>query len=125
MRSETLCAILFLIVAFVASAFAEQKDSCTSLRDVKVPGVEITKAAHVEAAHRADSLEPESQRPSSGVLPSRGSSPSANCAYPQQSDENTTSMFLRNCERTLPRFLTPPALRRMASDEGCLSTICR
>src|SRR5579871_3166541 len=49
MRSETLCAILVLIVAFVASAFAEQKDSCSTLRDVKVPGVEITKAAHVEA----------------------------------------------------------------------------
>ena len=49
MRSETLCAIFFLVVAFVASAFAEQKDSCTSLMDVKVPGVEITKAAHVEA----------------------------------------------------------------------------
>ena len=49
MRSETLCAMLVLIVAFVASAFAEQKDSCSTLRDVKVPGVEITKAAHVEA----------------------------------------------------------------------------
>ena len=49
MRSETLCAIFFLIVAFAASAFAEEKDSCTSLMDVKVPGVEITKAAHVDA----------------------------------------------------------------------------
>ena len=49
MRSETLCAILFLVVVFVASAFAEQKDSCTTLKYVKVPGVEITKAAHVEA----------------------------------------------------------------------------
>jgi feruloyl esterase len=49
MRWETLCAILFLIVAFVASAFAEQKDSCTTLRDVKVPGVEITKATQVDA----------------------------------------------------------------------------
>jgi len=49
MRSETLCAIFFLIVAFAASAFAEEKDSCTSLMDAKVPGVEITKAAHVDA----------------------------------------------------------------------------
>src|ERR1017187_8468249 len=49
MRSETLCAIFFLIVAFVASAFAEEKDSCTSLMDAKVPRVEITKTAHVEA----------------------------------------------------------------------------
>jgi hypothetical protein len=46
-------------------------------------------------------------------------------AYAQQADENTKSMFLRNCERTMPRFFTPPVLHRMASDEGCPSTICR
>ena len=49
MRSEPLYAILFLIFAFAASAFAQQKDSCTGLIDVKISGVEITKAAHIEA----------------------------------------------------------------------------
>jgi len=49
MRSKTLSTIFFLIVAFAASAFAEPKDACTSLMDVKVPGVEITQAAHVDA----------------------------------------------------------------------------
>jgi len=49
MRSETLCATLFLILALASSAFAQTKDSCTTLMDVKVTGVEITKAAHVEA----------------------------------------------------------------------------
>jgi feruloyl esterase len=49
MRSESLCAIFVLAIAFAASAFAQQKDSCTSLSDLKIPGVEITKAAHVEA----------------------------------------------------------------------------
>ena len=49
MRLETLCAIFLLIVAFAASALAQQNDSCTTLMDVKAPGVEITKAAHVEA----------------------------------------------------------------------------
>jgi feruloyl esterase len=49
MRSETLCAIFFLMFAFAASAFAQQKDSCNSLMDAKVTGVEITKVAHVEA----------------------------------------------------------------------------
>jgi len=49
MRSETLCATVFLIFAFAPSAFAQPKDSCTTLRDVKVPGVEITKVARVEA----------------------------------------------------------------------------
>lgn len=49
MRSEILCAICCLMAAFVASAFAEQKESCTSLMDVKVPGVEITKTAHIAA----------------------------------------------------------------------------
>jgi feruloyl esterase len=47
MRSETLCATIVLV--FTLSAFAQSKDSCTALMDVKVPGVEITKAAHVEA----------------------------------------------------------------------------
>jgi len=41
MRSETLCTILFLMVAFVASAFAVHKDSCTTLRDVMRDGLRI------------------------------------------------------------------------------------
>lgn len=49
MRSETLCAIFSLVCALAASAFAQQKDSCPSLIDVKIPSVEITQAAHVEA----------------------------------------------------------------------------
>ena len=49
MRSESLCARFVLAIAFAGSAFAQQKDSCTSLSDLKIPGVEITKAAHVEA----------------------------------------------------------------------------
>jgi hypothetical protein len=49
MRSKTLCATLFLVSAFAAAAVAPTKDSCTTLVDVKVPGVEITNAAHVEA----------------------------------------------------------------------------
>ena len=49
MRSKTLCALFFLVVALPASAFAEDKDSCTTLMDAKVPGVEITKAAHIDA----------------------------------------------------------------------------
>jgi hypothetical protein len=49
MRSEALCAISLLIVAFAGSASAQQKDSCTNLMDAKISGVEITKAAHVEA----------------------------------------------------------------------------
>jgi len=49
MRSETLCAIFCLIVAFAASAFAQPKNSCTGLIDVKISDVEISKAAHVDA----------------------------------------------------------------------------
>jgi len=49
MRSESVCAMFSLIIAFAASAFAQPKDSCTTLMDVKVPGVEITRAAHVDA----------------------------------------------------------------------------
>jgi len=49
MRWETLCAALFLVFTLSPSAFAQPKDSCTALMHVKVPGVEITKAAHVEA----------------------------------------------------------------------------
>ena len=49
MRSKTLCEIFCLIVAFAASAFAQQNDSCAPLMNVKVPSLEITKAAHVEA----------------------------------------------------------------------------
>ena len=48
MRCETLCAALFLVFTFSSSAFAQPKGSCTNLMDVKVAGVEITKAAHVE-----------------------------------------------------------------------------
>ena len=49
MRSETLCAICCLMAAFAASAFAQQNDSCSALMNIKVPSLEITKAAHVEA----------------------------------------------------------------------------
>jgi len=49
MRSEALWAISFFIVAFTGSLSAQQKDSCTNLMDAKIAGVEITKAAHVEA----------------------------------------------------------------------------
>jgi anthrone oxygenase-like protein len=49
MRWETLCAALFLVFTLSPSAFAQPTDSCTTLMDVKVPGVEITKAAHAEA----------------------------------------------------------------------------
>lgn len=49
MRWETLCAALFLVFPFSPFALAQPKDSCTTLMDVKVPGVEITRAAHVEA----------------------------------------------------------------------------
>jgi len=48
MRSKILCRTLFLMLAFDVSAFAQTKDSSTTLMDVKVLGVEITKAAHVE-----------------------------------------------------------------------------
>jgi hypothetical protein len=49
MRSEAWCAPLFLLFTLSLSAFAQQKAPCTNLMDVKVPDVEITKAAHVEA----------------------------------------------------------------------------
>jgi feruloyl esterase len=49
MRLEPLRTALFVAFAFASSGFAQPKDSCTALIDVKVPGVEITKAAHVEA----------------------------------------------------------------------------
>jgi feruloyl esterase len=49
MRSEHLCAISLLIVAFTASAFAQQNDLCNALMNFKVPNLEISKAAHVEA----------------------------------------------------------------------------
>lgn len=49
MRSETLRTALFLVFTLSSSAFAQQRDSCTSLIDVKLPDVEITKAAEVEA----------------------------------------------------------------------------
>lgn len=47
MRSEILSAIFCFTVAF--TAFAQPKDSCTSLTELKISGLEITKAAHVEA----------------------------------------------------------------------------
>ena len=49
MRSETLYAIGCLMAAFAASALAQQNDSCSALMKVKLPGLEITKAALVEA----------------------------------------------------------------------------
>jgi feruloyl esterase len=49
MRLERLSAIFLYLIAFAASALAQQKDSCSSLSEIKLPGVEITKAAHVEA----------------------------------------------------------------------------
>jgi hypothetical protein len=49
MHSQLLCRISLLILLFAGSAFAQQKDSCTSLIDVKISGVEITKAARVDA----------------------------------------------------------------------------
>jgi hypothetical protein len=49
MRWEKLCAALFLVFMFSLSAFAQPKDSCSSLKEIKITGVEITKAAHVEA----------------------------------------------------------------------------
>jgi feruloyl esterase len=45
---EILCAALFLLFLFSPSTFAQPKDSCTTLMDIKFPGVKITKAAHVE-----------------------------------------------------------------------------
>ena len=51
MRSETLSAMFFLMVAFAASAFAEQKDAFTTLMDVKVPSLEITKPNRSDFGH--------------------------------------------------------------------------
>jgi len=49
MRWETFGASFFLVLALLSSTFAQSRDSCTALMDVKVRGVEITKVAHVEA----------------------------------------------------------------------------
>ena len=49
MRLRGLCAIFVLVVAFVRPVHAQQKNSCTSLMDIRIPNVEIIKAAHVEA----------------------------------------------------------------------------
>jgi len=49
MRSEILRAVLFLVFTLSPSTFAQSQDSCTTLMDTKAPGLEITKAAHVEA----------------------------------------------------------------------------
>lgn len=44
-----MCNYSVFFVVLSASAFAQQNDSCSTLMDVKVPGVEITKAVHVDA----------------------------------------------------------------------------
>jgi feruloyl esterase len=49
MRPIILRAIVFAVFVLTICASAQQKDSCTSLIDVKITGVEITKAAHVGA----------------------------------------------------------------------------
>jgi len=49
MRSEILSIALFLVFTLCPSTFAQSRDSCPALMDVKFPGVEITKAAHVGA----------------------------------------------------------------------------
>jgi len=49
MRSETLRTALFVVFTLSPSTFAQSGDSCGPLMDVKVPAVEFTKAAHVEA----------------------------------------------------------------------------
>ena len=49
MRLETWCTAFFLVFTLSPSILAQSRDSCTAVMDVKVAGVEITKAAHVEA----------------------------------------------------------------------------
>lgn len=49
MRSETWCTAFFLVFTLSPSILAQSRDSCTALMDIKVAGVEINKAAHVEA----------------------------------------------------------------------------
>jgi hypothetical protein len=49
MHWNTLCAALFLAFTLSPSTFAQPKDSCTTLMDVKVRDVEINKATHIEA----------------------------------------------------------------------------
>ena len=49
MRSPTFCAACGLMIAFAASAYAQPKNVCTGLITVKIPGGEISKAAHVDA----------------------------------------------------------------------------
>jgi feruloyl esterase len=49
MRSEILCTALFLVFTLSPPTFAQAQDSCPALLDLKVQGVEITKATHVEA----------------------------------------------------------------------------
>ncbi len=66
MRSAILRGLIYPMLAITASAYAQQKDSCTSLSDVKIPSVEITKAAGVAAG----STEPNLYGPgSSAPLP--------------------------------------------------------
>jgi hypothetical protein len=49
MHWNTLCAALFLAFTLSPFTFAQPKDSCTTLMDVKVRDVEINKATHIEA----------------------------------------------------------------------------
>jgi feruloyl esterase len=49
MRSPTFCAACGLMIAFAASAYAQTKNVCTGLITVKIPGGEISKAAHIDA----------------------------------------------------------------------------
>ncbi len=49
MHSVILRAIVYPVLALTAFGYAQQKDSCSRLIDYKAPGVEITKAVHVEA----------------------------------------------------------------------------
>ena len=49
MRSEILSTALFLVFTLCPPTFAQSRESCPALMDVKLPGVEITKATHVGA----------------------------------------------------------------------------
>ncbi len=59
MRSVIRRAFVLLTFALATLASAQQKDACASLMDTKMPGVEITRAAHVEAG----STEPNAYGP--------------------------------------------------------------
>ena len=49
LHSVILRAIVYPLLALTAFGYAQQKDSCSRLIDYKAPGVEITKAVHVES----------------------------------------------------------------------------